>query len=86
MTGHTPSAPDKYLRWRLREYALKHPCNGFTRAHAWCAYDESMAFNRKKVQRLCREKGLTHKKVHRMRRTGASTVNEPVVVGKPNHV
>lgn len=82
----TPEDPDKALRGMLRDYALKHPCHGFKRAHAWLVHDQGWQINRKKVQRLWREEGLTLKQVRRRRREGTTTTDLPVRACKRNHV
>lgn len=86
---HTPAEadPDSELRVWLRGFARDHPRWGYRRAHA-VAVREGRPVNRKKVQRLWREKGLrVPPRKHKRARTGESaTPAGGLAAGRPDHV
>jgi len=80
----TPADPDAALRAWLREWAATHPRRGFRNAF-WDARADGWAVNHKKVQRLWCEEGLRVPPARRRKRTGTSTVLQPVA-DAPNRV
>ncbi|WP_085998539.1 IS3 family transposase [Nocardia vinacea] len=76
--------PDAALRAWLRDWARRHPRQGFRRAYH-DARGEGWTVNHKKVQRLWREEGLRVPVRRRRKRIGTSTVTA-VTADAPNRV
>jgi putative transposase len=80
-----PAEDDPKLRSRLREIAKAHPRYGWKMAHRLLVR-EDWAINRKRVQRVWREEGLTRPANTRKRRRQSPENPERLVATEPNQV
>lgn len=78
-----PAKDDAKLRSRLREIAQAHPRYGWKMAHRLLVR-ENWTINRKRVQRVWRDEGLTRPANTRKRRRQSPNNPERLVATEPN--